>query len=724
MLARGIYCLQGPASKASLKAYPPFGRCQQLTVLLDKVYFGSLTTAYMSPARKPLVHTPGMTCFANLRALKPAKIVRRKRAFRWIMMMAISIALVPAAESPLSPLIPAIRDEVDTNRAMDTMRQVYSTDRWFTFPKFEETARYLARRLERSGLENVEIDGGHADGKTQAGFWTMPLAWDVKSARLEMISPERTLLCDYANVPASLGMWSGSTPKGGITAELVEIGRTAWPDIRGKLVLTDKNSSGYKYELVKYGALGAVNGFSEDPALQDGRQWINAWGDNGWGFTKTSTPLLSYSVTPRQAAHLRELMASGKKVTVHAVADTRYYAGRYPWVTGLLHGTRNDEEVLVLGHTSEQGAQDNATGVAAMTEALHTLARLVETRKLPRPPRSIRILLMPEMYGSLSYIAAHPERMKHTVAAMTVDTPAASYDLAGTEYTFYMNPHVAMAYTDALVQRIGTDYLAPARPWHWKEHMPGTDSYLGEPTVGVPTDWPYSGTGPVTHHNSEDKPETVDPRSMRDLITTIATYLYFNASAGEQQVPWLAQITLDHVEQEMQSSVSTAIDALGSGDQAAGDYGLERIPYFADRGADAIRSVLRLVPENRQVEARRTLNPVLKQLRDFAGVESGRLRAAGARTKTEGPVDAAEKIVVKRKRIGTLPLDDLPQDQWEGYPSGAWDKRVTIALYWCDGKRNLAQAIHLTKMELGPTTFDFVGYFRFLERHGYVEFAK
>ncbi|MGH9664375.1 MAG: hypothetical protein ACRD9L_08145, partial [Bryobacteraceae bacterium] len=61
---------------------------------------------------------------------------------------------------------------------------------------------------------------------------------------------------------------------------------------------------------------------------------------------------------------------------------------------------------------------------------------------------------------------------------------------------------------------------------------------------------------------------------------------------------------------------------------------------------------------------------------------------------------------------------------WEGFPSGAWAKRVIIALYWCDGKRNLAQVSHLTEMELGPSKFDYVGYFRFLERHGYVEFAR
>jgi hypothetical protein len=379
---------------------------------------------------------------------------------------------------------------------------------------------------------------------------------------------------------------------------------------------------------------------------------------------------------------------------------------------------------LVLGHTSEQGAQDNATGVAAMAEAMNTLSRLIREGKLPRPPRTIRILLMPEMYGSLSYVSAHPERMRHTAAAMTVDTPAASYDLAGTEYTFYMNPQVAMSYTDMLVQRIAGEYLAPLRPWHWKEHMPGTDSYLGEPTVGVPTDWPYSGTGPVTHHNSEDKPETVDPRSLKDLVVMIASYLYFNAEAGEEHAPWLAQLVWDHVEQEMTASVNTAMDAIRTGDLGAGSYGLDRLAYLGDRGEQAIRSVLRVVPAERRSQCEQSLKPVLAQTRALRDLELARLRSAGAIAAREETNREADKIIVRRKRIGTIPLDDLPQDQWEGYPSGAWDTTVIVALYWCDGKRNLSQVIHLTEMELGPSKFDFIGYFRFLKKHGYVEFAS
>jgi hypothetical protein len=101
-----------------------------------------------------------------------------------------------------------------------------------------------------------------------------------------------------------------------------------------------------------------------------------------------------------------------------------------------------------------------------------------------------------------------------------------------------------------------------------------------------------------------------------------------------------------------------------------------------------------------------------------------RLHSAGAVAEPPAVNRDAEQMIVHRKRPGTLPLDDLSQDQWQGYPSGAWNKLVTVALYWCDGKRNLEQAIHLTKMEVGPTDFDFVGYFRFLQRHGYVDITK
>ena len=111
-----------------------------------------------------------------------------------------------------------------------------------------------------------------------------------------------------------------------------------------------------------------------------------------------------------------------------AAADTRTYSGRYPYITGVIPGIDSDEEVLELGHGFELGAQDNATGVAAMLEAVAVLRRLIEAGALPRPQRSIRVLIMAEDYGSSAYIAAHMDRMQHTIGAICVDAPAGPYE--------------------------------------------------------------------------------------------------------------------------------------------------------------------------------------------------------------------------------------------------------------------------------------------------------
>src|SRR6185295_9303666 len=213
------------------------------------------------------------------------------------------IAAVAPAQVHLETVLDRVKSEVKTDQAMEYMRRVYSTDRWFTFPKFQQTAEYLKRSMHDAGLKNIELDAAPADGVTQIGWWTMPMAWDAKQARLELIDPdipgESRVLADFEKVPTSLGMWSGPTPAGGVTAEIVEWDENR--DMHGKLVLTRDNPANLKWALVKKGVLGAINTFSENPELKDGRQWVNAWGDNGWAFTKASTPLVCFSITPRQA---------------------------------------------------------------------------------------------------------------------------------------------------------------------------------------------------------------------------------------------------------------------------------------------------------------------------------------------------------------------------------------------------------------------------------------
>ncbi len=635
------------------------------------------------------------------------------KLFRCLAFFCLCGTIFPATNPRFDRDLAQIQAALDADRAMEIMRVVYSTDRYFTFPRFEQTAAYLKNEMQRMKLSNVEIVNAPADGVHQTGFWTAPLAWDAKAARLEILdsslSAADRILADYNKIPTSLGMWSGPTPPEGVTAEIVElrhndIATIAQRDFRGKLVLTEENPANIKWLLVKAGALGAINAFTENPKLENGRQWINAWGDDGWAFTRRSTPLLSFSITPRQQKLLRELLSRGA-VRAKATVDTRYYDGVYPYVTGVIPG-ETSEEVLTLGHTSEQGAEDNATGVAGTLEALDTLNRLIASGKLPRPRRTIRVLSMGEMYGSMHYVQTNPERARNTVAAMCVDTPAASYDLAGTEYTFYMNPHVSKDFTDALILKIAAAYFPKVqRPFHEKQFTTGTDTYLAEPMVGIPTVWGYSGSGVETHHNSEDTPDRVDVRSLRDISIVDALFLYFVANADSADALWLAGLS----ENRGYRQILKAAEEQATRGQ---------VEYAVDRESQSVLSVLRLVPATGRTAVRSQLEPALERLKEFGALQAARLPPDSS---SSGTNPDAARLIVKRKRFGTIPLDDLPHAQWEDQPSGAWAAVPTIALYWCDGHRTLAEVEKLTRHELGDITFDFVRYFRFLNKHGYVD---
>jgi hypothetical protein len=150
--------------------------------------------------------------------------------------------------------------------------------------------------------------------------------------------------------------------------------------------------------------------------------------------------------------------------------------------------------------------------------------------------------------------------------------------------------------------------------------------------------------------------------------------------------------------------------------------GGERVDYSLDRESQAVRSAWDLKEGLADLAAFAKLQ---KARLDRAVRDRGTALGLGAIQPVVPPRNPeAEKIVVRRKRMGTITLDDLPREQREGYPAASFWGVPVSALYWCDGKRNLAEVIRLTQLEMGPQQFDFVGYFKFLEKRGYVEFVR
>src|SRR5256885_6149926 len=132
--------------------------------------------------------------------------------------------------------------------------------------------------------------------------------------------------------------------------------------------------------------------------------------------------------------------------------------------------------------------------------------------------------------------------------------------------------------------------------------MSGTDTYLSEPMINVPTVWAYSGSGVETHHNSEDTPDRVDRRWRRDVATVNAAYLYYLANGSESEAMRLAELSQTRGYEQILQSTAPFLERAAATSNAQ-DLGrllqdaLDHVSYSVGRESQAVLSVLRLVPE-------------------------------------------------------------------------------------------------------------------------------
>src|SRR5262245_31376226 len=232
-----------------------------------------------------------------------------------------------------------------------------------------------------------------------------------------------------------------------------------------------------------------------------------------------------------------------------------------------------------------------------------------------------------------------------------------------------MNSRSSKSYVDALTLRLAEEHFGSVgRPWRWIEHRSTTDNFLDDPSIGIPTVMPYGGYGIPAHHNSGDTPATVDPRSMRDMIVMNAEYTYFIASAGPAEKRWMAELGLNRAYSQMASAAEKLLDqiSLATSVESLGRLlrnSQERMDYALDRESQAVRSawdlkedLAELAAFSQQQQAR-----LRRSVRDRA-LHCGSARSRRSRRReTE-----AEKIVVRRKRMGNITLDNLPREKREG----------------------------------------------------------
>jgi len=666
----------------------------------------------------------------------------------------------------LDELASLIDAEISTGELLADIEAIQSLDRFFTFPKFMESARLVVRKLTDWGLESRVLEQP-ADGISKMGDWTMPLAWDCREASLELVAPEAVkgqVLCRRSLDPNSLVMWSAPTGPEGLTAELAgpllaeydpAAGETSYrmggPDgprpvreheLAGKIVFTESNPRGLKTYLARERAAGVVSSYM--PANQDlpeNRFWVNGWADDpaGWAYTALDAPMWGFVLTPKQGQEVEALLAAGP-VKARALIDSRIYEGVLPASTGVLRG-RSGEEILILGHQFEIGADDSASGCAVMLEAARVLAKLISGGQLAEPRRSVRFLFMSECYGSIAYAAMNPGLVRRTLAGMNLDCVGGDQRRTDMPLPVSLSPAANPSVADTLILRLCAGYLRKRDPffvWFPTRFTP-CDSTIGDPLIGVPV--VYLGGKDRFWHTTADTIDKIDPQATARVTALVAAYAYYLAAAGSEEAEWLAEESAAEARRELAALAAAAAAELRAAPAAgrAGALGraAERLAHCRDAAIARVKSAQKFAAHAERREFRAALRPMVSQVKKQAKLEADHLRRLSARLAAEAGDDRpepapperpewwaqAERLVPVRKVPGTITFDGIPFEQREGHASPRWSTWLTNVLFRCDGRRTLAEAVRLGSLDTGSDKegVEPVRLFRFLERHGLVE---
>lgn len=549
----------------------------------------------------------------------------------------IALALWPcgAQQAPPSPLGPvsARTGLLLTDRAIvriigassgdlayDHVTQLAQWHRIQASDDYTRAAEWMAGKAKEAGLESVSIESFPSDGKTEYFGYRTPPKWKAKKGELWLASPFLMKLTSYAELPLSLV--EGSTTAE-VEAEVVDIGEGASDKdyaagVKGKIVLTtSKVQAVFDRAVGKEGAAGVISSWSVPDFDYLNRRPGDFPDQVGWmeipDGTAGEAGRFAFAISARRAQELRALIGQGPSVRVRAVVEAEVLPGRLEIVSGLIPGAAYpDEEIIVTAHLDhyKPGANDNASGSAAILEMARTLRGLIDGKELPPPLRTVRFIWVPEYYGSCAWLSKHLQDPVKRLADLNFDmvgeNAAKTNSVVAACLTSDSNPSFLNAVAESIVDFVNrfNDDRYPAQKdlfigsvggtrnraaWRMIPFISGSDHDLfnalkiGATTL---TAWPDD-----YYHSSEDTPDKVDPTQLHRAVVMGLAAVTTLAYADAGQARDLARLSLIYGRRRIAQSEFAAIRSLmgaakagfGEADRSAAN--LMRHVYDRERAA-------------------------------------------------------------------------------------------------------------------------------------------
>jgi hypothetical protein len=330
----------------------------------------------------------------------------------------------------VEPYFDMVDREFDEDEAYNTVAFVEKYWRVVGNEGFNQSIYHVVEKLKAAGF--VEESAAGSGDRLVYRIEKRPLknpTWEPVAGSLKLGSGEEIL--NFETNFNMIAMRSYST-EGEKTFPIVYVGEgrnlDLSQDLKGKVVFAETSANYLFTEAVKKKGAAGVIAYGMPGYLQPEKH-INS-------IQFRSIPLdekkKSFGVILSHAAHskLKEAVEAGMD-SISVNLETNIYASEELTLVAELRGSQSPEERFVFSaHVQEPGANDNASGVGALSEIAVSSARLLKSGKID-PERTITYLFGDEIVSTRRFIQEDKKRAETIKWGMSLDMVGENTSLTG-----------------------------------------------------------------------------------------------------------------------------------------------------------------------------------------------------------------------------------------------------------------------------------------------------
>jgi hypothetical protein len=527
--------------------------------------------------------------------------------------------------------VSALGAEISGVIAKDTVIELARSHRVQASSGYSRAAEYIASKAKEYGLDQVQIERFPADGEKT--YYTLKSAtgWEAQSAELWETEPNKVKIADWEEMRVALADYSQSATA---TTTLIDVGMGTSPkdyegkEVMGRMVLAGGGVAAvHKLACEERGAAGILS-YQQNQVTG----WSGDYAENvRWGHLSPYNPKnkFAFMISLRKAREYQSRLARGEQITLHAAVKAEMKPGNYEVVSAVIPGSdAAGEEIVYSCHLCHQkpGANDNASGAAAILEVARALTALIRRGEINAPRRTIRFIWPPEISGTVAYFAQHPEIVRRMKAVVHCDMVGGNYTLTKSvlhvthtpaslpscvdtvgdifgEYAIAGSAKAASAadFEDALISPEGSkdSLVADITPFEMgSDHDVYQEGSFRIPAIYL-RDWPD-----VFIHTNNDSPSNIDTTKIKRSTFIAAASGYFLARSSARDAARLADEVFARALGRVPKERDRARAIELSGVPNAADEARNIIARSLEHDAGALASVMMLAPADKALETK------------------------------------------------------------------------------------------------------------------------